>query len=395
MNVQWTSPVVSAVAVLLFCVIAPREVSFTRTDAFLLLSGVVMLCYVRIGPSTESPEALLRACGTMLLAFPTYYAVKTFYRYMSPRLFVFVVGFYLAVLILELVSFSIYQAIFSHFLSEIRRDVEFGRGPNGLCNEASMMGDMSVLFAIAPYFFFPEYWKTHRRLLVLVVGASVLMLIISGSATGIVLGAAVALTAAAVSPLKKKYKMIGLAVLIAVAIAIGGIVKEGESRGSMFIAAVSENPMIVLEDPSFAERFLGIFIDVYSFPKAPFGTGEAILDISLASRAWGSTLMSTIWPDQILRDYVWSVRMTKDTGASISDTLLRMGISGYLILVGVFGLIRGFRGRNVVRLFLAALLLNASFFISTFWFVIGCSVAMWEGSKVKGDAADAVNTTRR
>ena len=377
MNVQWFGTAVAIFAVTALVLCAPRYISWRRSDTIIILLGVVELVYLRFSYFPVSAEQWLRACGTIILGFPVYYAVRNLYQYMSPRVFLFVVAIYLSVLVFELISFSAYESIFSHFLSEIRRDALVNRGPNGLCNEASMMGDISVLLALSIYFFHPEHWRQDKRQKWCVLIACGLMLAISQSGTGFALAFGL-LCLAILTSRKSWWKgIIGLGVLSMALLFLGRVVfANSESRGARLVSAVAEDPRVALEDPSVAERLFGIYVAGYSLPRVPLGTGRILLDTHLASEAWYAPSMAALWPEDELREFVWYVRMSQDTGASVANMIQRMGLVGLMVIVILLSFVRGIRGTIVVQVFLLALMLNASLFISTFWYVIGSCIAL-------------------
>lgn len=162
LDVQLMALATACVALLALFVLTPGLLTVCRMDLAILGIGLLTLLYVDPGIAAIDLEATLRGCAPIILAFPVYFAVRNLYRFMSPRVFVAVVIFYALALLIQLRSPAVYTALFSHFLSDTRWTPESGRGPNVLCPEPSMMGNMCVLFAVSLCFFHRQYWQRHK-----------------------------------------------------------------------------------------------------------------------------------------------------------------------------------------------------------------------------------------
>jgi hypothetical protein len=373
MDAQLTALVVSVLSISVLLIFAPRYFKLTKLDVWVAGVGLLVLFYIDL--SRVSLNVLwLRTCGTMLLGFPVYLAVRIFYPYMSPRVFVRIVAIYLVVLLFQITFPYYYLSIFKHFLAEIRWEPGSIRGPNGMCVEPSMLANMCVLFVVSMYFFHREYWREHKKQVAFVFAASAIMLLISQSATGVVLAMMVSFLALLFS--KRSVLVKGIAVgAIVVAVIIGGIVASaGSSRGAEFVSSMAKNPAVIVQDPSFALRFVGLFLGLHSLPDVPLGTGELLLDYKLADKAWEGRTMTTLWPDRQLRQYVREYVMERSSG--LGPMIQRMGVFSFAVFGVLLWTIRGFREAWVVRVFLLALLLNTTLFASTIWFLVGCCAAL-------------------
>lgn len=373
MDAQLTGLIVSTLAIIFLSIFASRFISLNSRDLTVLGAGILVLFYIDLGKVPLNVQ-WIRTCGTMLLGFPVYLAVRNLYPYMSPKVLTRVVGLYFAVLIFQITMPYYYLAVFKRFLSEVRWEPGSVRGPNGLCVEPSMLGNMCVLFVVSMYFFHREYWKTHRTQVKFIVIASALMLLISQSATGIVLAFIVGFLALLFSK-KSFFLKVAVVAALVVAVIIGGLLAgAGSSRGAQFVSSMAKNPAIVLQDPSFALRFVGLFLGIHGLPDAPLGTGELLLDSKLADKAWEGETMRTLWPQSDLRAYIRDYVMERASG--IGPMVMRMGFVSFVVFWILLASIDGFKEAWVVRAFLLALLLNTTLFASTIWFVIGGCAAL-------------------
>lgn len=379
MDVQLTAVATASAALLFLFVFAPRRLTIQRTDIVVLLCGLAMLFYVNFN-HVDPGLNWMRACATILLGFPVYFAVRNLYRYMSPGVLVAVVATYTSVLVFQLTFPSAYVAIFSHLMSELRWEPGGYRGPNGLCVEPAMLASMCILFVISKYFLHRQFWQEHRGASWFVAVASVAMLIVSQSATGCVLAVVMAFVGLLVSRRPFKVKA---AAIIAVCLLLGfagTLAVSGSGRGTEFLSAAAKNPAVVLQDPSFAMRFVGVFLGLHGLSSAPLGTGELVLDQKLADKAWESKSMITLWPDPLLRQYVrdYVATFAEHSNASgIGPVIQRMGVLALIVFATLIRCVRGFPEKWVVRVFLLTLFLSASLFISTLWFILGCCAAIW------------------
>ncbi len=384
-DAQPTPVIIAVLALLLLLLIAPQRLNLVKTDAVLLGLGVLMLFYVDFS-RTEVSLTWLRTCGTLLIAFPIYYAVRILYPFMSPKVFIGVVVAYVAVLILQITLPNVYLAIFTPLLSEIRWDQGI-RGPNGLCVEPSMLGNMALVFILAMFFFKAKHWKEHPAVRNFVVASSILLLIISQSASGIVLALLVALVGLFFSRRSWLFKGAVVGILMLGMISAGALFRNASGRGAAFIAAVAQNPLVVVQDASFALRSIGTYLAFYALKEAPLGTGTLQFDQTLTDKAWESSLMLRLWPDEEMRQFFRDFVLERSSG--IGPSLQRMGVLFVFILGTLLFLVRGFPQVVVVRLFLLAMLLNASLFTSTIWFVLGCCTAIWLERAPQPDEAQA------
>ncbi|MGC9995255.1 MAG: hypothetical protein ABSE79_08020 [Terriglobia bacterium] len=355
---------------------APRLFSFGRDDLLILSLGLLSLIYVGPNVAFQDLPATLRACGQIVLAFPVYYVVRNLYRYMSPRVFVGVVALYCAALFLQMRLPSVYGATFAHMLSDTRWYAEEGRGPNGLCTEPSMMGDVCILFVVSLYFFHREYWRTHKNSARFVIAASCVMLLVTGSGTGVVLAVVVALAALLSSRLARSAKIAIVAACLIVMVPMGRLLSTSDSRGASLIASVSDNPFSLLAEYSFAYRVLGAYVGLHEIPHAPFGSWDIHNDPDACDSALSGGLAEHLWPDASFRGLLADSCSLPYDNHGVAALIERMGMAGLVVLAALLLYPRGFHGHWVVRVFLLGLALNASMFIPTLWFVLGCCIAV-------------------
>ncbi|MGA7340768.1 MAG: hypothetical protein WBE72_16960 [Terracidiphilus sp.] len=376
MDVQLMALGTSTAILLLLLLLAPRVFSFAGDDFLILAMGLLSLVYVNPDVAFDDLPAALRACGQIVLAFPVYYAVRNLYRYMSPRVFLAVVALYCGVLFLQMSFPGAYAATFAHMLSDTRWFADEGRGPNGLCTEPSMMGSICMLFIVSLYFFHRGYWKTHRNAARFVVTASCLMLVITKSGTGVVLALVVALAALFNSKLSGKSKAALLAAFFLAMISLGRILSSSESRGASILSGIAGNPLSILDEYSFADRTLGIYVGLHQIPDKPFGSMDVRIDPEATNSALNGDAAILLWPDSSFRALLNDLRALRYNNHGTGALLERMGIPGVLILATLVLYPRGFHGHWVVRAFMAGMLLNATLFISTLWFVLGCTIEL-------------------
>lgn len=372
MDVQLTADGAAILVVLLLSVVEPSRITICKEDLVVLAIGLFMLFYVDFAAVPMS-FAWLRNCGTVLFCFPVYFAVRNLYRYMSSRVFCAVIVFYLMVIILEAVSPSFYISTFARTLSDVR--LGGTGGLNGLTPEPSYMGDLSVLFCVSLYFFHPDFWRKHRAAVWLIVISSAAMIIISQSATGAVLGVVVALLAGLASPRPLKIKLAYVTVLLALLGVSGEMLAGSQARGGLVLASILNRPAAALNDLSLIERFGAPLVSVLQLSSAPFGTGQLSPEPKLVDSALDSGVVDALWPDPMAQEQLLEWLTYSDVGSGLGFTIQRMGLFSLLLLSVLLSLVRGFRGQWVVRIFLIAYILNASLFIPTLWFVIGCCVA--------------------
>ena len=376
MDVQLMALGTSLTVLLVLLVLAPGVFTFGRDDLIILGFGLLSLVYVNPDIASENLSATLRACGQIVLAFPVYYAVRNLYRYMSPRVFVRVVALYCAVLFLQVLSPSVYASTFAHLLSDARWAADEGRGPNGLCTEPSMMGNVCVLFVVSMYFFHREYWKSHKNATRFIVAASCVMLLITKSGTGVILALVVALAALLSSDLSKKTKTVILAASLLLMGPLGQILSSSESRSAFIFTNFAGNPLSLLEDYSLADRMLGVYVGLDQIPGQPFGSLDVRINPDATNDALNGDVAMFIWPDSTFRALLIDLRSLRYDNHGTGAMVERMGIPGALILATFLLYPRGFKGKWVVRAFMVGMLLNASLFISTLWFVLGCCIEL-------------------
>jgi hypothetical protein len=320
--------------------------------------------------------AWARNCAPIILGFPTYFAVRCLYPYMNPKLLVWVVSIYCGVLFFEILLPGPYTLIFSHLLSDIRWASAAGRGPNGLCPEPSMMGDMCLLFVVSLYFFHRPYWREHRGAVVAILVMSCLMLYLTNSATGLILALLMLPVALFSSALSVRRKVLISATALLLIFVLGQISRGSDTRLGAMLSSLVSNPIAALQDASLAERMIGVYDGLYQMQSAPFGTGGVNNDISLSKQALSGDFAVWLWPDTQVRELLVELQLLHDTNSGLGAMLQRMGIFGLMIMFALLSFVRAFPGKWVVRTFLACLMLNASLFIPTLWFVIGCAVAL-------------------
>jgi len=374
MDVQLMSLGISTAILFGLLLIKPGMFSFQKEDLLILCMGLLSLIYVSPDIAFDDLPAATRACGQIILAFPIYYAVRNLYRYMSPRVFLAVIALYCAALVLQVWLPVVYKSTFAHMLSDTRWAVDEGRGPNGLCTEPSMMGNICTLFIVSLYFFHREYWKTNRKAALFIVAAACGMLIVTKSGTGVVLALVVAATALFSSKLSKIAKVATLAASILALVSLGPLLGSSESRGASVLSGIAVNPFFILEEYSFADRLLGIYVGLYQIPDEPFGSFDVRIDPEATNSALNGDVAVHLWPDPSFRSLLIDLRSLRYNNHGTGALVERMGIPGVLILATFVLLPIGFPGKWVVRVFLVGMLLNASIFISTLWFILGCCV---------------------
>lgn len=376
MDVQLTALGTSMVVLIGLFFLRPYLFKVRRIDLLVLGMGLLSFIYVRPSVAFDDPTATLRACGQIVLAFPVYYAVRILYRYMSPRLFLGVVVLYFAALVLQMWRPDAYASTFAHVLSDTRWEAGGVRGPNGLCTEPSMMGNMCILFIASLYFFHREYWKSHRYAAYFVVAASCVMLVITQSGTGLVLGMTLALAALLGSELSTKAKLAIVTGFLLVIVLLGRTFSTSDSRGATVLSGVAANPLWILSETSFATRVLGLYVGFHQIPIQPLGSFDVRADPEATDSALDGDVAVYIWPDSSLRSLMSDLRLVRDDTHGAGAVLERMGIFGALVIVILLFCPSGFHGEWVARTYIAGMLVNASLFTPTLWFVIGCCAAL-------------------
>jgi hypothetical protein len=385
LDVQLMALATSSAVLLALFLFAPWLLRPCRADFWILGAGLLTLVYINPGiPGTDLAVAL-RACAPIALGFPVYFAVRSLYRYMSPRVFIAVVALYFSVLLIQLKFPGVYASLFSPLLSDTRFTPEAGRGPNGLTTEPSMMGDMCLLFVVSLYFFHRRYWERHRLAARFIVAVSGLMLYITKSATGVVLALAVAVAALLGSRASARAKAVAVSGMLAGILLVGEILSLSEVRGALIFSALARNPLLVFQDESFAGRCTNVFVGLYQLPEAPWGNGDVRPNVELTDQALSGNMATRLWPDWRFRDVFVDLIASRDNVSGVGGMIQRMGLFGILVVVVVVHFIRGFRGKWVVRIFVLGLLLNSSMFISILWFIVGCCVAL-QGAENRSDA---------
>lgn len=381
MDVQPTALVTSSCVLLALFVVVPRMLTPSRTDFCVFLVGLITLLYFDPGAPGGDLLTIIRACAPIILGFPVYLAVRILYKHMTPQVFAAVVTLYLGVVILQLTFTRAYTAIFSHVLSDMRFSLDDGRGPNALTTEPSMMGDMCLLFAVSLYFFHREYWIRHRNLAMAILAASTLMLILTRSGTGVALAAIVSIAALFTSKLSIRLKVLILPTLLALVPILAAISSMSNARSAVVLGSMAESPLSVVRDESFASRILGVFVGLYAIPNSPFGNGSIRQDVGMTNKALNSSVAIAVWPNDTLRGALVDVIAIRDNNSGIGGMIQRMGIFALVGTALLLHFVKGFHGKWVVRIFILGLLLNASMFIPTLWFIVGCSAAISKDEK--------------
>lgn len=380
LDVQLMALATSAAVLVALFIFAPSLLSLCRDDICILGLGLFVLVYVNPRISAVNPEAFLRGCATLALGFPVYFAVRNLYRYMSPRLFIAVVAFYCMALFIQVKFPAVYASSFGRLLSDARWSPEEGRGPNGLTPEPSMMGNMCMLFVVSLYFFHRRYWGRRKWAAGFVITASIAMLIVTKSATGLMLALLVGVTALMNCSLSTRTKTAILSGALALVVFLGGILRSSDARGALVLVSIATNPLLVLQDYGFAGRCVGVFVGLYQIPQAPFGNGDIRIDTEVVSRAFDGDVATFVWPDPAFRDVFVVAIGSRDNLTGVGGMIQRMGIFGVLVALAVIRFIRGFRGHWAVRVFVAGLYLNASMFIPILWFIVGSCVELRNAS---------------
>jgi hypothetical protein len=376
LDVQLMALATACAALLALFLLTPGLLTVCRMDLYVFAIGLLTLLYVDPEIAAIDLQATLRGCAPIVLAFPVYFAVRNLYRFMSPRVFVATVIFYALVLLIQLRLPTVYTALFSHVLSDVRWTPETGRGPNVLCPEPSMMGNMCVLFAVSLCFFHREYWQQHKSAARFVVAVSLVMLFLTKSATGVVLALAVALAALLGSRRSARTKAEVVATLAVGVLALGTLSNSSDARGSLILASIARNPLLVLQDYSFGERCVGLFVGLYALPAAPFGSGDVRINVGLTNKALNGSVAAYLWPDGTFRNFLVDITSIHSNNLGLGSMVQRMGLAGIGAAAALVFFVRGFSGAWAVRLFVIGLFLNASLFMPTLWFVLGCSAEL-------------------
>jgi hypothetical protein len=376
MDVQLLALAVSIIAIASTVMLTRQGISIMPVDLLILSVGLLSLLYTHPATPVLSPVAWARNCAPLILGFPVYLAVRTLYPYMAPNLLVWIVSIYCGVIIFEMMFPGTYMLIFSHLLSDIRWASFEGRGPNGLCPEPSMMGDMCLLFLVSLYFFHRQYWKKHYCAVAAIVAMSGLMLVLTKSATGLIVALVLLFVALLNTKLSTRRKVVISIAALFLIIVLGQISRGSDTRMGTTLSSLTSNPAVALEDPSLAERLIGVYEGFYQLRYAPLGTGDVDVNVSLTKQALNGDLAVWLWPDDEIRELLVGLQLAHDSNTGLGAMLQRMGILALAIVFALLLLVRAFPGRWVARTFLACLMLNASLFIPTLWFVIGCSVAL-------------------
>jgi hypothetical protein len=347
----------------------------TRSDILIFGLGLLSLVYVNPGLGSVSAVDWLRDCAPILLSFPMYFAVRNLYRWMSPSVSVWVVSLYFAVLLIQIILPQIYMAVFPHFLSDVRWAPEEGRGPNGLCPEPSMMGNLCVLFAILPLILHRDFWHTHGRARWTIIAMAAAMLVLTRSGTGIIV-ALVTLGAAIFSVRRSPFAKAGILAAIALlTVGVGRLLTGSNSRGAQITSMLAANPANLIQEPSVGERLVGIADGLYQTAFHPLGTGDTRLHPELTEKLFNTDFAALIWPNPEVREFIVALEQQEEN-RGVGALIQRMGLPGILVLVLLIREVRSVPGTWILRVFVFTLFFNATLFISTLWLVIGCAVAI-------------------
>lgn len=387
LDAQLMALVASSITLLVLLVFAPKILAPCRADLYILGFGLFTFCYINPFLPNVSIEMPLRACLPMLLGFPVYFAVRVLYRHMAPRLLAVVVAFYLVAIIVQLKFPGLYVSSFSHVLSDVRFSPEEGRGPNGLTPEPSMMADMAILFAVSLYFFHREYWLRHKLAALFVLVSSLLMLLITQSATGVTLALVMIVAAVFTLRFSIRVRVVILSVIIALTVLAGSFFSLSDSRGALILSLISRNPLLILQERTFADRILNVFVGLYQLPQAPAGNGDTRPNPELTDKALNGDAATLIWPYWGFRSFLVDSISFRENISGVGGMIQRMGVFGILIGLALIRSASGFQGKWVVRVFIVGLLLNASMFISTLWFIVGCCVELQRAKSGNGTAS--------
>jgi hypothetical protein len=376
MDVQLLALAISIVAIISTVLFTRQGISIVPADILILSFGLFSLLYAQPATPLVAPMLWARNCATLILGFPIYLAVRCLYPYMAPKALVWIVGTYSGAVIFEILLPGPYTLIFSHLLSDIRWASGAGRGPNGLCPEPSMMGDMCLLFLVSLYFFHGRYWSKHRGAVIAMFTMSCLMLYLTKSATGLIVALILLLVALFSSAMSIRRKLVVSAAALLLVVGLGEMSRGSETRLGMTLSSLTSDPTTAIQDASLAERLIGVYDGLYQMQEAPFGTGQVNGDVALTKQALSGDFAVWLWPDQEIRELLVELQLYYDSNSGVGAMLQRMGIFALAIIFALPFFVRAFPGRWVVRTFLICLMLNASLFIPTLWFVIGCSVAL-------------------
>lgn len=368
----------TSVAVILWLLfLEPGRLSFYRCDLYILCAGLLSLIYINPDAAPKDFLMYARGCAPIVLGFPIYFATRNLYRYMSPGVFIAVVGSYVGALLLQVASPGAHAAIVGHFMNRVQSEI--GARASGLCDEPSYMGEMCILFIISLYFFHREYWKQHKRAAWAIVIASLAMLVITKSALGFVGALIIALVAIFSSRVSGWAKAAVIPAVVIAAVLMGNLLSLSNSRGAVMGALLLKHPLLIFQDISFADRCIGPLTAFYGLRDSPFGTGEVKINVDAMNKAFGGEIARIIWPTPDFQQSYIDMTNLGGQHLGFAGMVERMGVFGVLILLLLICSIDGFQGKWVVRVFILALLMNSSMFLSTLWFVIGCCLRPREG----------------
>lgn len=384
-DVQPTGAVIAILVIMILMVTTPKTLTLTRIDLLLFLAGIFSLIYINWG-STDFDLVWLRRTGQILMGFPVYYAVRNLYNYMSPRIFVFVVAAYLAVILLQLFALPVYDTIAPIILSEVRSSIESTRtGIAGLAQEPSQMATLAFFFILAPVIFKRDFWVTHRKAYWFVIFASVIMLVLSRCATGVFLMIVLLLAwLFLVSRGLTRRKFILSVVLLLLVLSARSFDLPVASRWGTYALVVARNPLYFIQDPSLAMRQSGLYIGLINLPRIPFGTASVAIDYGLIDQAWLSPLMDWLVPYERPAVYAYSMGFYQQPGgvfigggiSLLGHSIQRMGIFYLLILAFICWQLRGPRESVLFKILFLAFLTNGPIAMSVIWLMLGWFVAL-------------------
>jgi len=381
-DAQPTGATVAIIVVLVVMLVAPGSLTITKTDLFLLACGVFSLIYVDWSNTQFDVLWWVRSTGQILLGFPVYYAVRNLYKYMSLRVFVFVVALYLVAVILQFAATPLYFTFASALLSDVRLSETGGLG--GLAQEPSQLGTLAIFFILAPLIFKKDSWKTHRRAYWFVILASIFMLTMTQSATAALLVIVLLLAwFFALSRVRIFWKILLSVGLLAISLVARNVEVPagGLNRAESIALEFARNPLYVIQDPSLAMRQTGLYVGLINLTRIPFGNGSVFTDYSLVDDALRSPIMNWLvrpedWP--VVYAYAMGTYMHPTVGfvgggiSLLGQGIQRMGIF-YLAIIGyLITLIRGPRESLLFQILFLTFITNGPLAMSVIWFLLGC-----------------------
>jgi hypothetical protein len=370
-DIQIMGHMVSVIVLIILIVFLPDYLAFDNEDKLLVMAGMISLLY--IWGNIRLDVQWLRVSGLILLGFPIYYVIKNLYKFILPKVFFVIVLVYFIVLILQIFAFDLYQNIFSRYLTSIRYIPGSNRGPGGLCLEPSQMAVLSALFLFMPFILHYDYWEKNKLLFVLVSVISIIMILVSRSASGVVL--LFCLLLAYILIIKRrlfldKIKVVFLLFIIILSFLIIQVGYVRYSRLGDFLNEIKINPLYLIYDPSFSKRFICIPIGILNLTNQPLGTGNTYIDPGVIYYHFENPVVqSMVLPEYQIEvlDYI----LNGFTTNSIAMGFYRMGIIFIMIIFILLKLLRGNAYSILYYILFFSFIISGSLGNSAIWLMLG------------------------